>query len=110
MTAAGVLGLNQYLERDVDAQMKRTQERPLPGGRMNPLTALLVGAVLTGSGMLYLTFIVNMLSGFVISLIVVSYLFLYTPLKRNDLTLYAYRCSAGRAPACRRMGLQHEGR
>ncbi len=83
LTAAGVLGLNQYLERDVDAQMKRTQERPLPDGRMNPLEALLVGAVLTGSGMLYLTFIVNVLSGFVISLIVVSYLFLYTPLKRK---------------------------
>lgn len=83
LTAAGVLGLNQYLERDVDAQMKRTQERPLPDGRMNPLEALLVGAVLTGGGMLYLTFIVNVLSGFVISLIVVSYLFLYTPLKRK---------------------------
>ena len=83
LTAAGVLGLNQYLERDVDAQMKRTQERPLPGGRMHPLEALVVGAVLTGSGMLYLTFIVNTLSGFVISLIVVSYLFLYTPLKRK---------------------------
>ncbi|MCY4553145.1 MAG: heme o synthase [Candidatus Poribacteria bacterium] len=83
LTAAGVLGLNQYLERDVDAQMKRTQERPLPGGRMNPLEALIVGAVLTASGMLYLVFIVNMLSGFVISLIVVSYLFLYTPLKRK---------------------------
>ena len=83
LTAAGVLGLNQYLERDVDAQMKRTQERPLPGGRMNPLEALIAGVVLTGSGMLYLTFIVNALSGFVISLIVVSYLFLYTPLKRK---------------------------
>ena len=83
LTAAGVLGLNQYLERDVDAQMKRTQERPLPGGRMNPLEALIVGVVLTGSGMLYLAFIVNTLSGFVISLIVVSYLFLYTPLKRK---------------------------
>ena len=83
LTAAGVLGLNQYLERDVDAQMKRTQERPLPDGRMNPLEALLVGVALTGGGMLYLTFIVNTLSGFVISLIVVSYLFLYTPLKRK---------------------------
>lgn len=83
LTAAGVLGLNQYLERDVDAQMKRTQERPLPDGRMNPLEALLVGAALTSSGMLYLAFIVNTLSGFVISLIVVSYLFLYTPLKRK---------------------------
>ena len=83
LTAAGVLGLNQYLERDVDAQMKRTQERPLPDGRMNPLEALFVGAALTSGGMLYLTFAVNMLSGFVISLIVVSYLFLYTPLKRK---------------------------
>ena len=83
LTAAGVLGLNQYLERDVDAQMKRTQERPLPDGRMHPWEALLVGAALTGGGMLYLTFIVNTLSGFVISLIVVSYLFLYTPLKRK---------------------------
>ncbi len=83
LTAAGVLGLNQYLERDADAKMKRTQDRPLPGGRMRPLEALLVGAVLTGGGMLYLTFIVNTLSGFIISLIVVSYLFLYTPLKRK---------------------------
>ena len=83
LTAAGVLGLNQYLERDADAKMKRTQDRPLPGGRMRPVEALTVGAVLTGSGMLYLTFIVNILSGFVISLIVVSYLFLYTPLKRK---------------------------
>ncbi len=83
LTAAGVLGLNQYLERGVDARMKRTQERPLPDGRMKPLTALLVAAALTGSGMLYLTFIVNILSGFVISLIVVSYLFIYTPLKRK---------------------------
>ena len=83
LTAAGVLGLNQYLERDADAQMKRTQGRPLPDGRMSPLVALFVGAALTGSGMLYLTFVVNVLSGFVISLIVVSYLLLYTPLKRK---------------------------
>ncbi len=83
LTAAGVLGLNQYLEREIDAQMKRTQERPLPGGRMLPIEALLFGTALTGSGMLYLTLIVNPLSGFVISLIVVSYLFLYTPLKRK---------------------------
>ena len=104
LTAAGVLGLNQYLERDVDAQMKRTQERPLPDGRMNPLEALFVGAALTSGGMLYLTFAVNMLSGFVISLIVVSYLFLYTPLKRKTLTVYAHWCGARRASACRWMG------
>ncbi len=83
LTAAGVLGLNQYLERDVDSLMPRTQQRPLPAGRMHPVEALLFCVFLTGSGMLYLTFIVNPLSGFIISLIVVSYLFVYTPLKRK---------------------------
>lgn len=83
LTAAGVLGLNQYMERDIDAQMKRTQERPLPDGRMSPMEALIFATLLTGGGMLYLTLIVNALSGFVISLIVVSYLFVYTPLKRK---------------------------
>ncbi len=83
LTAAGVLGLNQYLERDVDSLMSRTQQRPLPAGRMHATEALLFCAILTGSGMLYLTFVVNPLSGFIISLIVVSYLFVYTPLKRK---------------------------
>ncbi len=83
LTAAGVLGLNQYLERDIDSQMKRTQERPIPAGRIFPMQALLFCTVLTVGGMLYLTFIVNPISGFVISLIVVSYLFLYTPLKQK---------------------------
>jgi len=83
LTAAGVLGLNQYLERDIDSQMKRTQERPIPAGRIFPMQALLFCTVLTSGGMLYLTFIVNPISGFVISLIVVSYLFVYTPLKQK---------------------------
>ena len=83
LTAAGVLGLNQYLERDVDSKMQRTQQRPLPAGRMHALEALLFCVFLTGSGMLYLTVFVNPLSGFIISLIVVSYLFVYTPLKRK---------------------------
>ena len=83
LTAAGVLGLNQYLERDIDSKMARTQQRPLPASRMHPMEALIFCAFLTGSGMLYLTFLVNPLSGFVISLIVVSYLFVYTPLKQK---------------------------
>lgn len=83
LTAAGVLGLNQYLERDIDAMMLRTQQRPLPAGRIHGLEALAICVILTASGMLYLSFIVNPLSGFVISLIVVSYLFVYTPLKRK---------------------------
>lgn len=83
LTAAGVLGLNQYLERDIDSLMLRTQQRPLPAGRLQPTQALLFCTLLTGSGMLYLTLCVNPLSGFVISVIVVSYLFGYTPLKRK---------------------------
>lgn len=83
LTAAGVLGLNQYLERDIDSLMLRTQQRPLPAGRLQPTQALLFCTLLTGSGMLYLTLCVNPLSGFVISIIVVSYLFGYTPLKRK---------------------------
>lgn len=83
LTAAGVLGLNQYLERDIDAKMARTQNRPIPAGRMCQMKALLFSAFLTSSGMVYLTVLVNAISGFVISLIVVSYLFIYTPLKRK---------------------------
>lgn len=83
LTAAGVLGLNQYLERDIDSKMSRTQQRPLPAGRLHANEALLFCVILTCGGMLYLTFIVNPLSGFVISLIVVSYLFAYTPMKRS---------------------------
>ena len=83
LTAAGVLGLNQYLERDIDAKMSRTQARPLPAGRIHGLEALIFCVILTAGGMLYLTTFVNPLSGFVISLIVVSYLFIYTPLKRS---------------------------
>lgn len=83
LTAAGVLGLNQYLERDIDVKMTRTQQRPLPAGRIRGLEALVFCVTITAGGMLYLTSFVNPLSGFVISLIVVSYLFIYTPLKRS---------------------------
>ena len=42
--AAGTMTLNQYLERDLDAQMLRTRQRPLPDGRVAPADALLFGA------------------------------------------------------------------
>ena len=83
LTAAGVLGLNQYIERDIDALMPRTQHRPLPAGKIPEMRALIFCVFLTISGLVYLTFVVNPISGFIISLIVVSYLFFYTPLKRS---------------------------
>ena len=83
LAAGGTIALNQLLEREVDARMERTRLRPLPDGRLQPLEALAFGAAITSAGLLLLTFAVNALSGLVAAVIVSSYLFLYTPLKRK---------------------------
>ncbi len=80
LAAGGTLALNQYLERDADAQMERTRSRPLPSGRLDPLDALIFGAALTAAGLLVLAFAVNPLSGIVTATTVVTYLALYTPM------------------------------
>jgi len=82
--AGGTLALNQYLERDVDARMERTQFRPLPDGRLQPIEALIFGSALAFTGPLYLIIAVNTLSGLVTATIVCSYLFAYTPLKQKS--------------------------
>jgi protoheme IX farnesyltransferase len=82
LAAGGTLALNQYIERDLDARMERTRNRPLPTGRLRPVDALAFGAGLTLVGLAMLTLGVNPLSGLVTTLTVVSYLFAYTPLKR----------------------------
>ncbi len=81
--AGGTLALNQYLERDVDARMRRTRLRPLPDGRLQPAEALVFGVAITGVGLLHLAVFVNSLSAVVTAISVGSYLFLYTPLKRK---------------------------
>jgi protoheme IX farnesyltransferase len=81
--AAGALALNQFLERDLDAQMDRTRFRPLPDRRLDPTEALTFGVLTSAAGLLYLTLTVNALAGFVTAVIVVSYLFVYTPLKQR---------------------------
>jgi protoheme IX farnesyltransferase len=81
LAAGGTLALNQYIEREQDALMLRTQSRPLPDGRIQPLPALCFGIVLTVSGLLYTTLIVHKLAGLVTALTVCTYLFWYTPLK-----------------------------
>jgi protoheme IX farnesyltransferase len=83
LAAAGTLALNQYIERDTDAKMRRTQSRPLPEGRLLAADALLFGIVTTAAGLVYLTVAVNALSGLVTAVITVSYLFVYTPMKRR---------------------------
>ena len=83
LAAGGTLALNQLIEREADAKMHRTRLRPLPDGRMQPLDALVFGALLTLGGLVYLTLTVNPLSALVTAAIVVSYLFAYTPLKKK---------------------------
>jgi len=82
LVASGASALNQLLERDYDAKMRRTWERPLPSGRLQPQTVLAVGTVAALVGLVYLTIAVNLAASSVAGLSLVCYLFLYTPLKR----------------------------
>jgi protoheme IX farnesyltransferase len=84
MAAGGTLALNQYLERDVDACMARTRQRPLPSGRLRPAQALVFGATLVVGGLVILATKLNAASGVVTAFIAGSYLFAYTPLKRRS--------------------------
>jgi len=81
LAAGGTLALNQYMEREEDALMLRTQLRPLPDGRIQPLPALGFGVAVTISGLLYTMVLVHTLAGLVTAVIAGTYLFWYTPLK-----------------------------
>ena len=80
--AAGAAALNQWWERKVDALMHRTRDRPVPGGRMRPVEALIVGGILSSGGVAYLAFTCNALSATLAAVTIVIYIFAYTPLKR----------------------------
>ncbi len=82
LVAAGASALNQLLEREYDAKMRRTQSRPLPSGRLQPQSVLIVGGACAGSGLIYLAFAVSQLTSLIGAISLVSYLFIYTPLKR----------------------------
>jgi len=82
LSAAGAAALNQWWERDLDARMKRTQERPLPAGRMGASDALLTGVVLSVSGVLCLALFANLLAAGLAAATIISYILIYTPLKR----------------------------
>jgi len=82
LLAAGAAALNQLLEREFDARMRRTKDRPLPSGRMQPETVLLFGGACGVSGLIYLALAVNLLTSVIGAVTLVSYLFIYTPLKR----------------------------
>ena len=83
LVASGTATLNQWMERFWDGQMRRTAFRPLPSGRLNPSGAFWFGMLLSIAGGLYLALAVNRLSALLAILTLLSYLLIYTPLKRR---------------------------
>ncbi len=83
LVASGTGTLNQYVERRLDAQMRRTARRPLAAGRLNAAAVLWFGIALSAIGCIYLATAVSVLASLLTLLTLLSYLFLYTPLKRK---------------------------
>jgi protoheme IX farnesyltransferase len=81
LLSSGIAALNQYMERELDALMRRTMTRPLPAGTLAPLEAFLFGAGLTLTAEVYLALLVNPLTALFGLTVIVGYLFMYTPLK-----------------------------
>src|SRR6266436_7638358 len=81
LLSSGIATLNQFMERDLDGLMRRTENRPLPSGRLTPFEALWFGVALTMGAELYLALSVNMLTAVLGLTVIAGYLFLYTPLK-----------------------------
>ena len=82
LLACGAAALNQLIEREHDAKMRRTEGRPLPSGRLQPDTVLLFGGFSSMIGLIYLAFAVNLLTSLLGAITLVTYVFVYTPLKR----------------------------
>ena len=82
LVASGTATLNQWMERVWDGQMRRTANRPMPSGRMSSVHALIFGILLSVGGGLYLFATVNTLSAVLAISTLLSYLLIYTPLKR----------------------------
>ncbi len=80
--AGGVAALNQWMEQDTDALMKRTADRPLPAGKIATGSAFVLGGLLCSAGLGFLFVKVNGLATIFALLTIISYLAVYTPAKR----------------------------
>jgi protoheme IX farnesyltransferase len=83
LVASGTATLNQFMERRYDAQMRRTANRPLVSGRLSAREAFWFGILLSVAGGLYLAVAVNPLAALLAVSTLLSYLLVYTPLKRK---------------------------
>lgn len=84
MLVGGACAINCYMEKDIDALMKRTQDRPLPAGRMKPKTALYFGYGLIIASLPILYFSSNLLTVALGLVAAVVYLYIYTPMKTKS--------------------------
>ncbi|WP_109807763.1 heme o synthase [Sphingosinithalassobacter portus] len=78
MGAGGAAALNQWYEADLDAKMKRTRERPLPGGRMERQSALHFGVGLSVASVVLMYFAINLLSAAILTASILYYVVIYT--------------------------------
>ncbi len=83
LIAAGASALNMVLEWDADGRMRRTENRPIPSGRLSIFQSLYFGTVISVAGITYLFFFVNPLTSLLSAITAGLYLFAYTPLKRR---------------------------
>lgn len=84
LSSAGALALNQYVERTIDAVMKRTRSRPIPSGRLTPPQAIAVALALLVGGLGHLAYRCGAWPTAVAALSALMYLAVYTPLKRRS--------------------------
>lgn len=82
LAAAGAAALNQVFEAEYDACMRRTKDRPIPTRRISRDSGLFIGVVTSAVGIVYLSVTTNLLAALLAALTVVTYIFVYTPLKR----------------------------
>jgi heme o synthase len=98
LVAAGTSSLNHYLERDLDARMRRTASRPLPLGVLAPAEALWFGVALVAVGVVDLLLATNPLAAALAFLTSILYLGLYTPLKTRTTWCTAIGAIPGALP------------
>ena len=84
LIVGGANALNMFIERDIDGLMKRTKDRPLPGGRMSPRFALIFGVVISVAAVPVLAIGVNATTALLAVLANLLYVLAYTPLKQRS--------------------------
>jgi len=84
LVAGGTNALNQFWERDLDARMARTRKRPLPAGRISDRAALVYSVGISVIGIVYLALLVNPLASVLTLSTLLSYVFIYTPMKTRS--------------------------